>query len=79
MTIDVMEYAGLFIGVRSGLCDIIAQADCKKIILYDVTFFEGISTWREYFSLEAFGCKGDLTEISWPVERDRLVEIINSL
>ena len=31
---DILEYAGYFIGVRSGFCDIILNAACKKIILY---------------------------------------------
>ncbi len=30
----VLEYAGYFIGIRSGLCDIISTVKCKKIILY---------------------------------------------
>lgn len=28
-----VEYAGFFIGARSGLCDIISSANCKKVIL----------------------------------------------
>ncbi len=32
--ISVVEYAGTFIGIRSGLCDVIHEADAKKIVLY---------------------------------------------
>lgn len=31
---NYLEYAGFFIGYRSGLCDIIGRLDCKKIIIY---------------------------------------------
>lgn len=31
---SVVERAGIFIGIRSGLCDVIREADCRKIALY---------------------------------------------
>ena len=31
---SVVEHAGLFIGIRSGLCDVIREASCRKIALY---------------------------------------------
>lgn len=31
---SVVEWAGTFIGIRSGLCDVIKEAACKKIALY---------------------------------------------
>lgn len=31
---SVVEHAGTFIGIRSGLCDILKEADCTKIALY---------------------------------------------
>lgn len=31
---SVVEYAGTFIGIRSGLCDVLKYAKCKKIALY---------------------------------------------
>lgn len=33
-TVPALEYAGYFIGIRSGLCDIISEAKCKKIVIY---------------------------------------------
>ena len=33
-SVPLLEYAGYFLGIRSGLCDIISSAKCKKIILY---------------------------------------------
>lgn len=31
---SLLEYSGYFLGIRSGLCDIISTAKCRKIILY---------------------------------------------
>ncbi len=31
---SVVERAGIFIGIRSGICDVIRTADCRKIALY---------------------------------------------
>ena len=31
---SAVEQAGLFIGIRSGLCDVVRTAKCKKIALY---------------------------------------------
>lgn len=33
-SVPVLEYAGHFIGLRSGFCDIISSAVCQKVILY---------------------------------------------
>lgn len=32
--VPLLDYAGGFIGVRSGLCDVISTSKCKKVILY---------------------------------------------
>ena len=39
----VLEYAGHFIGLRSGFCDIISEVKCNKVILYPTNFeyFDG--------------------------------------
>lgn len=34
VSVSYLEYAGYFIGIRSGICDIISSAQCAKIILY---------------------------------------------
>lgn len=33
-SVPILEYAGFFIGLRSGFCDIISSARCRKIIIY---------------------------------------------
>lgn len=32
--IPLLEYAGYFVGIRSGLCDIISRSKCRKIVIY---------------------------------------------
>lgn len=33
-SVPVLEFTGYFLGIRSGFCDIISTAKCKKIIIY---------------------------------------------
>ena len=30
----LLEYAGYFIGLRSGFCDIVSSAKCRKVVIY---------------------------------------------
>lgn len=53
--IDVVEKAGIFIGLRSGLCDIIASANANKIILYP-------DKASEFFSIKKMGLSDDVKE-----------------
>lgn len=42
---SVVEHAGIFIGLRSGLCDVIRYADCEKIALYPDVFYSD-TRWK---------------------------------
>lgn len=65
--VQVLEYAGAFIALRSGLCDIISQADCKKVILYE----SGFNAARyEYFSLNKMGISMDAIELVYEKEKE---------
>jgi hypothetical protein len=75
-SVPMLEQAGYFIGVRSGFCDIISSAKCKKIILYpqvqpQIDYSEHRSE-IEFSSLVTMGlCDGkDLKEISTPLLRN---------
>lgn len=58
------EQAGYFIGLRSGLCDIISAAKLRaKIVLYPVVRTEGIAFFREFFSLKNMGLCEDTMEL----------------
>lgn len=52
---SVVERAGNFIGLRSGLCDIIKGANCRKIALYPDCFYSS-TRWKveEIFHLEGW-------------------------
>ncbi len=52
---SVVEKAGVFIGLRSGICDVIRSANCRKIALYpDYNFSD--TKWKsiDVFQLEEF-------------------------
>ena len=42
---SVVEYAGTFIALRSGLCDVIKYANCEKIALYPDVFYSD-TQWK---------------------------------
>jgi hypothetical protein len=63
--IAFMDAAGYFIGVRSGLCDIISSSICKKVILYEKGGFFYKSSQYAYFSLAQMGLCGDAVELAY--------------
>lgn len=42
---SVVERAGVFVGLRSGLCDVLKWADCKKIALYPDVYYSD-TRWK---------------------------------
>ena len=42
---SVVEHAGTFIGLRSGLCDVIKYADCDKTAIYPDSFYSD-TKWK---------------------------------
>lgn len=52
---SVVEYAGTFIGIRSGLCDVLKEADCRKIALYPNCYYSD-TRWKvaDFFELEGW-------------------------
>jgi hypothetical protein len=75
--IAFMDAAGYFVGVRSGLCDIISSSACKKIIFYEKDGLFYKSSQYEYFSLAKMGLCDDAVELEY-FERDR-EEIIKKI
>ena len=65
--IDAVEYAGTFVGLRSGLCDIVATARAKKIIIYPERIYQS-GTAFDYFSLNKMGLCQDAEEIVYGKE-----------
>ena len=52
---DLVEKCGVFIGLRSGLCDLISRAHAEKIILYSLRQTWGGDYTYRFFSLENMG------------------------
>lgn len=52
---SVVEWAGIFIGLRSGLCDVLKWADCRKIALYPDVYYSD-TRWKmeEIYHLEGW-------------------------
>ncbi len=65
---QIVEYAGGFIGVRSGFCDVISGASAKKVILYDAgnRFYMGSAF--EYFNLKDMELCNDALEIEYRIQ-----------
>ena len=52
---SVVEWAGIFIGIRSGLCDVLQTAKCRKIALYPDYSYCG-TRWKaiDMYALDEF-------------------------
>ncbi len=65
ISVPILEKCGYFIGIRSGFCDIISSAACKKIIIYQPYLFWGAGTNFDYFSLNKIGFCDDAVELEY--------------
>ena len=75
------EKGGYFIGLRSGLCDIISgAAGCRKVIIYgDMPIPSLTASHREFFSLNAMGLCADAIEMDFTGDGRRLIPEICQL
>lgn len=64
-----MNAAGYFVGIRSGLCDIISTSSCKKVIIYEAGGVAYASSVFEYFSLNKMGLCNDAIELEYCIEK----------
>lgn len=63
--VSILNKAGYFIAVRSGLCDIVSSSSCKQIIIYE----RGLNAVNyNYFSLKKMGLNNDAIEIIYDKE-----------
>ena len=63
----VVERAGAFVGIRSGLCDIIRETKAKKIALYP-DYYYGDTKWKaiDMYFIEEFDQNIEVSEdIKW--------------
>ena len=72
-----LETAGYFIGVRSGLCEMISSIRCRKIFIYQPYLFWGAGTNFDYFNMRDMGLCNDAVEIEYQgIEFIQLIDTI---
>lgn len=77
VSVPILEKCGYFVGIRSGFCDIISSAKCKKIIIYQPYIFWGEGDNLDYFSLNINGFCDDAVEIEYEgIEFTKLIDDI---
>ncbi len=56
--ISAVEWAGHFVGMRSGLCDLLHGASCKKTLVFPSCYFSGTNYQvSDFFALEGWEIK----------------------
>lgn len=55
--VDFLDKAGCFVGMRSGLCDIVSSTKAKMVVFYPEGNIFGACSTYDYFSLEKMGLK----------------------
>lgn len=72
-SVPYLEYAGFFIGMRSGLCDVTSSAKCRKIILYPLMGkidYDRHRPDKEFGSLQEMGLCKEVTELELDMEEN---------
>ena len=66
--VSILNNAGYFIAVRSGLCDIVSSSGCNQIILYE----RGLNAVNyNYFSLRKMGLSNEAIELIYDKESEQ--------
>ena len=74
--VPFVERAGAVIAVRSGLCEVLSSAQCRKIVLYPKKARLGAGTSRDFFSLSAMGLCSDALELECDADEAALFDAI---
>lgn len=64
----VLDYAGYFIAIRNGFCDIVCNSEAKKIIIYPIYNIFNSDVY-EFCSLKKMGIGKNVIEIEWRYEK----------
>ena len=65
IAVPLLEKCGFFVGIRSGFCDVISSAKCRKIIIYQPYLFWGDGTNYDYFCMNKIGLCNDAIEFDY--------------
>ena len=77
-SVPLLEYAGAFLSVRNGLCDIVSSAGCRMVILYPCalkkTNYSEHRSDAAFCGLRAMGLNENAVEISTPLIRNMEIQ-----
>ena len=75
-TVKLLEYAGGFIAMRNGLCEVASSAKCKQIIVYPDKA-GGFAKIIDVYGIKAMGLSDDVIEIEDSEELlDKVLEVV---
>ena len=70
--VEFVERAGYFVGIRSGFCNLVCKADCKKIVIYETGSF---AASIDYFGFASMGIASDIIElVNDCIHTDQLID-----
>ena len=75
IAVEVLERAGGFIAVRSGLCDVVSSANAKMLVVYESNY---LASDIEYFGIKKMGLNDKITEIDY-CEQDSFLRTIDGM
>lgn len=76
--VSILDYAGLFIGLRSGFCDIISSSKCEKVVIYSRTQHQYISN-LEHYSLKKVPGARNFKEVIFSQSPDFISYVLSLL
>lgn len=76
---SILDYAGYFVGLRSGICDVISSSDCRKMILFPKDPDQAIP-FKSYYGMgQIIGARNfKEAEIATIPEKGEIMRIINA-
>lgn len=78
--IDFISKAGFFIGLRSGLCDIVSASSAAMTVLYPFSFIREEGFWYRFFSLKRMELRTEqLLELEYnpDITKEQIAEIVD--
>lgn len=76
--VPFLELAGGLVSIRSGLCEVISSANCKKVVLYlDGYDWNGLDNY-DYFSLNHMGLCEDCIELRYRNDASQM-ELVSTI
>jgi len=70
-TVEILNRAGYFIGVRSGFADIASSSSCKMIVIYERALN---AVEYNFFSFVKMGLKSDAVELIYDSDNPKFIE-----